>query len=441
MHKVLYIVYYYPPLGGSGVQRGVKFSRYLPHYGWESVILTPHPALIKHPKDRSLLKDVLPTQKIYRSFSLDARWLFKILWGLGLPQVVNWLRYHLFIPDAEILWLPFAWLKIRKIIKQNQIDLVFISGPPFSPMLLGRWIKRRYQLPFIVSFRDDWSFGQSRLDNPPPRFFTRLERKLEHDVLAASDHVVVVNRAYQRDLLSLYPDLPPQKFSVITNGYDESDFPAAVVPRKKDRDKLQIVHAGVLFGRRRTNLIWQAAVELAQEGLIDPKRIRIDIYGHNFASFVFKGFENDPVIRQMVHLHPYLPHSQSIDIMLQADALWLYSGPGAKSDVELPGKLFEYLRAGKPIFAMIHPEGVCAEVLKPSGLGFIADNSDPEAIKSQFLRLYQLWEQGKLAPEPDWGLIRGFERQELTCRLAEVFDTTLAVFRSGSAEDRKGRGS
>jgi len=127
--------------------------------------------------------------------------------------------------------------------------------------------------------------------------------------------------------------------------------------------------------------------------------------------------------------------------MLQADALWLYSGPGAKSDVELPGKLFEYLRAGKPIFAMIHPEGVCAEVLKPSGLGFIADNSDPEAIKSQFLRLYQLWEQGKLAPKPDWGLIRGFERQELTRRLAEVFDTTLAVFRSGSAEDRKGRGS
>ncbi|HNT52586.1 MAG TPA: hypothetical protein PKH19_04230, partial [Candidatus Syntrophosphaera sp.] len=130
MKTVLYIVYYYPPVGGSGVQRGVKFSRYLPDHGWQSVILTPHPALVKHPKDPSLLADLPPGQTICRSFCLDARWLFKLLWGLRLPGVVNWLRYHVFIPDAEILWLPFARRKIRQILRRHRIDAGRLPATP-----------------------------------------------------------------------------------------------------------------------------------------------------------------------------------------------------------------------------------------------------------------------------------------------------------------------
>lgn len=426
MQKVLYIVYYYPPIGGSGVQRGLKFSKYLPEFGWESIILTPYPRLVKHPKDKSLLRDVLPDQEIYRTVTLDASWLFKIFWGLRLPQIVTWLSYHVFIPDAHILWLPFARLKIRKIMREHKIDLVFISGPPFSSLLLGKYIRARYSIPHIVSFRDDWSQGQSRWDNPPPESFRRKESQMEHGVLRDANHIVVVNNAYKRDFLNLYPDLQADQISVITNGYDESDFQLKIGPRKTELDKLQIVHAGVLFGRRHPAKTWQALINLTRSGAIDPEKISFHLYGHNFASFVFKGFETDPTISKLVHLHPYLPHGEMTPIILQADALWLFSGPGAKSDAELPGKLFEYLRSGKPILAVIHPAGVCARELEKSGLGFIANNEDVHSIEEQLLRLYRKWESGNLLMNPDWEHIRSFERRALTQRLASVFAQTLA---------------
>lgn len=426
MKKVLYIVYYYPPIGGSGVQRGLKFSKYLPEFGWESIILTPYPSLLKQAKDKSLMRDIPRTQKIYRSVTFDANWLFKLFWGLRLPQIVTWLNYHVFIPDAQILWLPFARLKIRRIMREHKIDLVFISGPPFSPMLLGKWILARYAIPYIVSFRDDWSQGQSRLDNPPPKSFQRRESKLEHEVLRQANHIVVVINSYKKDLPKLYPDILPEKISVITNGYDEADFQLEISPRKAELDKLQIVHAGALYGRRHPGKTWQALINLTRSGAIDPEKISIHLYGYNFASFVFKGFENDPIIHKLVHLHPYLPHGEMTRIILQADALWLFSGPGSRSDAVLPGKMFEYMRSGLPILAVINPRGVSAEVLEQSGLGLIANNEDVHSIEEQILQLYRKWENDDLAMHPNWDYIRSFERRALTAKLAQAFTETVS---------------
>lgn len=427
MKKVLYIVYYYPPLGGSGVQRGLKFSKYLPLFGWESLILTPHPRLVKHPKDTSLLDDIAPGQKIYRCWTIDAHWLYKVFWGLRLPKVVTWLMFHVFRPDAEILWLPFAWRKLKQIVRKENPDLVFISGPPFSPMLLGKKCKEQFNIPYVVSFRDDWSQGQSRLDNPPPVSFSNLEKHLEHQVLQHADHVVVVNQAYKRDFLTLYPDLEETKFSVITNGYDETDFIGLSAERSKETDKLQIVHPGVLFARRHPGIIWQAICNLAARGEIDPDRLRIHIYGRNFASFVFKGYEQNELIKKVVQLHPYLPHSETIKVICEADILLLFSGPGAKSDAELPGKLFEYLRAGKPILGVVHPTGVCAEILLKAGSGVVASQEDLAQIEIKLKELYQQWLQGKLAINPDWEYIRQFERKALSAKLADVFNSVLAA--------------
>lgn len=427
MKKVLYIVYYYPPVGGSGVQRGVKFSKYLPEQGWESIVLTASPALVKHPKDHSLMTDIPPGQKIHHCFTIDAHWLYKVFWGLRLPKVVTWIMFHILIPDAEILWLPFAKARLKRILKQETIDLVYISGPPFSPMLLGKWIKQRYKIPYVVDFRDDWSLGQSRLDNPPPARFSQIERHLEHEVLKAADHITVVNKAYKQDFLQLYRDLPADKFTVITNAYDEEDFTVSTPSPKRDSNVLHIVHPGVLFARRHPGKIWQALVDLATEGKIDPARIKIHIYGRNFASFVFRGFEDNPIIRQMVVLHAYLPHPETIQALLNADVLWLFSGPGAKSDAEMPGKLFEYLRAAKPIWAVINPQGVCAEILKDSGLAYIADNESTEDIAQRFMEIYTAWQEKQLKPEPNWPLIRSFERRETTKLLADTFNKVLGT--------------
>jgi len=426
MKKVLYIVYYYPPVGGSGVQRGVKFSKYLPEQGWESIILTASPFWVKHPKDYSLTADIPQGQRIYRTFTLDAHWLYKVFWGLRLPKVVTWMMFHLFIPDAEIVWLPFAKYKLRQIMRTEKIDLVYISGPPFSPMLLGKWIKSRYQIPYVVDFRDDWSLGQSRMDNPPPARFSRIERRLEHGVLQTADHITVVNRAYKQDFLSLYPDLPESKFSVITNGYDEEDFMIPVKSRQEETDILQIVHPGVLFARRHPGKIWQALLDLANRGDIDPARIRIHIYGKNFASFVFSGFEDQALLQQMVILHGYLPHPDTVRVLQQADVLLLFSGPGAKSEAEMPGKLFEYLRSAKTIWAVIHPQGVCAEILQASGQAYIANNASTEDIARKFMQIYTAWQHKGLNLQPNWPLIHSFERRQIAKALAEAFDKVVS---------------
>ena len=425
MKKVLFIAYNYPPGGGSGVQRGAKFARYLPDYGWEPIILTPDYHLLKQARDYSLARELPKNQIIYRSFTLDARWLFKLLWGLRLHKLVNWLNFHVFIPDPELLWLPFAKAKLSKIMKLHKPDLVFISGPPFSPMLLGTWIKDKYAIPYVVSFRDDWSLGQSRLDNIPPKRFTAKDRHFEHLVLTKANHVVTTNRAYKNDFLALYPELPEAHYTVITNGYDETDFSPRKAPPRQDRKFMHIVYPGALYGRRNPAKIWQALHELVLSQEIDPSRIRIDIYGQNYRSFVFSGIDASSQVNQIVQLHPYLPHHQAIEALLQADLLLLFSGPGPKSDVVIPGKLFEYMRSGRPVLAVINPQGVCAEIFSQARSGLIANSASVSDIKDKLLQLYRQWEAGKLQIEPDWDYIKQFERRQLTSRLASCFDEVL----------------
>lgn len=423
--RLLYITYHYPPVGGSGVQRGLKFSKYLPDYGWEPIILTAAPFWVKQPKDPSLLKEIRPNQHIHRTVVPDAQWLYKVLWGLRLPQAVYWLMYHIFIPDAQILWLPFAKRRIKRIVRLDKPDLVFISGPPFSPMKLGKWIWDKYSIPYILDFRDDWSLGQSRLDNPPPRRYALSEKAMERNAIHYAAHVVVVIKSYISDFLTLYPDECPAKFTWVPNGYDESDFQKRNPPLAPVDNKMHIVFTGQMYDRRHPGIIWQALENLAHQGLIDIRRISITIYGKNHAAFVFRGFESSAIIRSIVKLQPYLPHSQVIDIMQQADLLLLFSGPGLRSETELTGKFLEYLRAGKPILAVVHPQGASAEVLLRAKSGFLADHSDVKQIEEALLKAYQSWQQGNLSINPDWDYIRSFERRNLTAKLAECFNRVL----------------
>jgi glycosyltransferase involved in cell wall biosynthesis len=212
---------------------------------------------------------------------------------------------------------------------------------------------------------------------------------------------------------------------VITNGYDEKDFQKVFPPRETEKDKLQLVYIGSLYGRRQPGIVWQVLIDLVGKGKINPDKISIHLYGPNYRSFVFNGFENNKILEKMVNLHPYLPHSQVPQVMSQADVLWLFIGSGPKSDAISTGKIFEYMRSGKPIWAVINPQGIAADILKSSGLAFIADNENPDEIASSLVNLYKNWQEGKLTVQPNWDYIHSFERRRLTKKLAEVFEQTL----------------
>lgn len=422
MKKLLYISHLYPPVGGSGVQRSLKFAKLLPASGWEPIMLVADARFLNQPKDTSLKRDIPSGQLIYSSFSPDIRWLYKLLWGLKLNIIVNFINRYLMVPDADVLWLPFAKHTIKKVLQQHKIDMLLITAPPYSALLLGLYVKKKYGIDFCVDFRDMWSLGVGKADNPPPKWIKEYENKLEKCILQQAAKVIVVNNKMRETLLLHYPMLSKDKVMSITNGYDEEDFHNS--PVHTPSSILHIVFTGSLYGRFQPDIVWKALVSLNNEAAINMDEIRFDFYGKNNAAFILGEYSGHKVIRSCVHIHSYLSHKDSISKICRADALLLLSPPGKGADMDSHSKLFEYMRSGRTILAIIPPQSAGAQILAPCGTAIIADSSNDDAVKKAILQLYIDWKSGSLNPMPDYKYISQFERKELTGKLAQFLDTS-----------------
>lgn len=422
MKKLLYISFLYPPVGGSGVQRSLKFAKYLPAFGWEPIMLVADARFLKQPKDESLKNEIPREQVIYSAFSPDIRWLYKLLWGLKLNRVVNFIN-RMMIPDADILWLPLAKLAVKRILRQHKIDMVFITAPPYSGLLLGLHIKKHYGIEFCVDFRDMWTLGVGRADNPPPSWIRHWEAKLEERVISHAKKVIVVNDSMKQKMLEHYPHLALSNVQSITNGFDEEDFPVA--KHHQPKQYLNIVFTGSFYGRFQPDMVWAALVALFKEAKITPADIRIDIYGKNNSSFVLGAYAVSKDIRSCVRIHPYLSHKDSVNKMSMADALLLLSPSGVGADMDSHSKLFEYMRSGTTILAVIPPQSAGAQILAPCGTAIIADSADQEAVKQAILSIFSAWKDGSPTPQPNTSYIAQFERQALTRKLAQCFEEAL----------------
>ncbi|MDD2228624.1 MAG: hypothetical protein PHY48_04350 [Candidatus Cloacimonetes bacterium] len=423
MKKLLYISYLFPPVGGSGVQRSLKFAKYLPEFGWEPIMLVANHRFLKQPKDYSLLTEVNPKQARYKTFMPDVRWMYKLLWGLRLHKVVDWINRYCFIPDADILWLPFAKRKLNQVLREHKIDMVFITAPPYSVLFLGEYIKKKYGIDYCVDFRDLWTLGVGVADNPPSKRIMYKTSSWEKNILMQAKQVVYVNDTMVEKALQAYPFLNRTKLSSITNGYDETDFTDALV--YVPRDKMHIVFTGSLYGRFQPDCIWQATTELVESGNLSADKLCFDIYGANTPSFVLGSYAGNPTITSMVNIHGYLAHPQSINRICSADALLLLSPVGKGSDAESHSKLYEYMRSERPIWAVVGLKSIGAEILQQSGTSFIADSSSLAAIKYTLLLLYDKWKAGELHVLPDTEYISSFERRALTAKLAQVLDSAV----------------
>lgn len=419
MKNVLLIFYYFPPAGGSGVQRGLKFAKYLPEFGFRPVILCADYRFLKQPRDYTLLRELPDKVKIYRSFTLDINWFYKLLWGLKLNKIVNFLRRNVFTPDGEILWLPFAIHKLKKIMATNSINQVLVSVPPYSLIFLAKYLKKHYQIKVCLDFRDPWSFGIGRKYLKPPDWVTAIENRWEKEIVTRADQVICVSSVMIEEFRNLYPYLDKNKFVCITNGYDEKDFPVSFPPIRNA--KFTIIYTGSFYDELQPDILWQALKELFKQGKLNPDKITIKIYGKNNRSFVLGKYVNDSVINKIVHLFGYVEHPTSIKLLGTADVLLLFSTSGEAQRAIVTAKVFEYLRSGKPILAIIDPLSSAAEIIIPAKTGFIASSSSVNSVKETILNFYHLWEKDMLQVEPKWDYIQQFERKALTAKLAEVF--------------------
>lgn len=421
--KALLISYYFPPLGGIASIRAMKYVKYLRANGIEPIVLTVNPFFVRYPKDKTLLQELPDGLQFYRCRTLDPNWLLKILYGFKLHRLVEFLRKRILIPDLEVTWQPYVRKKLPTIIKDNpDIKIAFISAGPFSALSAGKILKKDFGIPYVCEFRDEWTNNPERINISYPAASLRRELMWEAEALMNCAGVVYLTGIMRDNFLSRYPFLEQRPGAVIPNGFDESDFSnLAEVGRPVKSKVFRIVYCGSFYDRRQPDMLWDSVLRLSDRKLLDLDKIHFDIYGNNTMRFVLGRHVNNEKIRQIVRLHPFQSHGDSIKRMLEADALLLYITSGKNTESILTGKIFDYIRTGKPILSLVPSNGLAAEIVRKSNTGFVAEPSDQDQTDIVLLKLYELWKDDLLHTiKPNMQYISGFRREKLTLDLANL---------------------
>lgn len=413
MKKVLIIANQFPPMGGSGVQRSVKFVKHLRSFGYEPVVFTREIANMPL-KDETLLKDVPQGVKIYRSRALECVELS------GIMRIPGKVLGKLIIPDTARFWMEKAKKAVLEVIDKEGIDLIYTTSAPYSDHLLGRYIKRkRPNIKWVVDFRDEWTNNPYTLDNPYNPIRTAIEKKMERSVLLESD-ARITNTPVMRQNFIDNNSISGEGFYFIPNGYDIEDFSGFDL-KKPENEKMTFVYTGALYGRRKPDTFFQALKELKQEGVIAPESIKVKLIGNYHRDKLQAQIDSYNLTKEF-EIVGYVPHNVCISHQLSCDVLVLIEGTGRGANAFYTGKVFEYMNTGRPVLAIL-PEGVAMDLVKESRIGLTANTDDVAQIKENIKQYYNSWKEGKLDFDPDRSVIERFERKELTKQLAQVFDS------------------
>ncbi len=399
MKKVLIITYYFPPSGGPGVQRVLKFIKYLPQFGWEPVVFTVSNGQFLG-YDESLISEVPPNLKIYKSNTIEPYSIYNLLSGkeksstvdvntaeidygkLNFKQkITEFIRSTFFIPDARIGWKFTAKKTIKKIFREEKIDAVYSSSPPYTPALIGKYVKEKYKIPWIVSFRDPWTGYKGT----PKRWLLPeiVEKNMEKSVFEQSDAVEVAWDGIIDDAIKKYPTLNRDKFHIIYNGFDTADMPPTATEKNS---KFTVTYTGTLYTIQDPEILFDAVYELINENKINADKIRFRFIGR-IADEIAEKINQSP-LKNVIEMPGYMPHKEVMKELSKTDATLLIGVNSKEKYVNVPGKTFEYIGLEKPIFLIAPPKSKLSEIVGETGLGKAIDHNDKSGMKVQFLLLY-----------------------------------------------------
>ncbi len=383
--RVLFISYAFPPTGGGGVQRATKFAKYLPSYGWRPTILTVAKASVPV-QDHDLAADIDPRLEIIRARTWEPGYGVKRQLAQGcqrgrytLSSVLRRLGMHILQPDPQILWTPCAFRAAARRLQADAHDAILVTGPPFSSFLLGRRLKRRFGIPLVLDFRDEWMLVSQHLENYELRGLRyRWQHAMMRSVLRAADAVIATTRASAEELR--YNCRKVESRAMVTciyNGFDPDDL-RRVRYTAAASAKLRIVYTGTLWRLTSIAPLVRALRVLAETGPGRAADVELVIAGRRTPQqeAVLEGLADTAV---SVVRHDYLPHRQSLDLAAGADVLLLLldEQPGAERVV--PAKMFEYLALGKPILALA-PDGETSELLRRHSQAVIFRPAETERL-------------------------------------------------------------
>ncbi|MFC2134254.1 glycosyltransferase [Bacteroidota bacterium] len=417
--KVLVIAYYFPPMGLSGVQRTLKFTKYMSSYNWKpTVITTGKTAYYAH--DKQLLEEAEKSDiEIIRTEGKDINSIIHKLGTVKMPA--EWIRKILslisktfFIPDNKIWWANKAYKISASLIKKNKYDLIFVSIPPFSSFIIAAKLKQKYNIPLVVDYRDLW-FGNHFAFYPTP-YHKYKHKKLEEAALRIADKIVAVNRVIKAKILTTYKFLDYDNIVIIPHGYDEMDF-AKLRKYKVNNRKMRITYAGIFYENITPKFLFKAFSDLIQEKPKIAKNIEFVFVGHFRKENVklVKKYNLTEYITEM----GYLNHTDSVKQLMLSDILWVMLGKSPNIDTVSSGKLFEYFGSRKVVLATL-PEGASQTAAQEYGASFITGYNDIEGIKNQLIAMHKLYKQNKL-PQPNEEFCKKHERKYLTEQLIKQF--------------------
>lgn len=426
MRRVLLISYQFPPTGGGGVQRAVKFAKYLPDSGWRPTILTvANPSVPV--QDHDLERDLDPRTRIVRAKTWEPGYRVKTQLtdagrrGKALRRLVRQIGMQVLQPDPQILWNPTAYRCAVRALSVQPHDAIVVTAPPFSSFLLGCKLKRRFQIPLILDFRDEWMLVGKYMENHQMgSWASYVQRAMMNRALRLADGVVATTRASAEELAECCRRArTAANVGCIYNGYDPDDFHTLAI-RPQVSDRLRIVYTGTLWKLTDISPLVAGleAVHARSEKL--ASRVELILAGRVTP-------EQDAVVRRLdrtavsVTRHDYLPHGQALELAATADQLLLLLADEAGAERVVPAKMFEYMALQRPIMAIL-PAGETNDLLQcHPGVTRFGPADASEIARWLTARIAQ--RDTATPPMPlqlDADALRAFSRPSQTRQLAEM---------------------
>jgi glycosyltransferase involved in cell wall biosynthesis len=423
MKKVLIITYYFPPAGGPGVQRWLKFIKYLPDFDIQPVVYVPenptYPII-----DEELLKEVPASaivikKRIFEPYGIASVFsknkTKKISSGIipsqrrqtSVDKLLLWVRGNLFIPDARIFWVEPSVAYLKKYIKAHNIDTVITSGPPHSMHLIGCKLQKKLKIKWIADFRDPWTSIGYHKSLKLSVSSSNQHKMLEHEILNSADMVIVTSKNTKAEFTAI-TDKP---IEVITNGYDIETVAKYVLDAK-----FSMAHIGSFLSERNPMILWQSLSELVRENAEFAKYFELKLIGT--ISFEIMEMIHAYNLDDYVNLIGYVSHQEAITHQKKSQVLLLVEINSMQTISIIPGKLFEYMVSERPIIA-IGPRGSeFADIISETNTGAFFDYEEKDKLKNTILDYFKAFSEGNLRSNPVG--LEQYSRRSLTRKLSEL---------------------
>ncbi|MEA4825939.1 MAG: glycosyltransferase [Clostridium sp.] len=447
--KILVVAHIFPPMGGSGVQRTLKFVKYLRKFNWEPIVVTVGKTCFKYLKDDTLEIEIpegmdiirideelnIDSMKVknllnnYRNLVRDERLMSEYINAVsnyGKENNSEDMLKSLLLPDVSSFWAMDVINKIHNFIDFNEIDAIYTTSGPYSDHIIGYFLKEKYNKPWVTDFRDEWT-NNPYFDFDKNNIAFKIIEKMEQNILWKADKILTTTPLARENYINIL-NVPSHKIVTITNGYDEEDF-KDVMFSKIPKATFQIIHNGMLYMIRTPETFLKAIKNLVYKRKIDKNKIKV-IFSYTEYKEKWQNYLKDNNLESIVDFKDYMSHEESIKLSINSDLLLLIVGSGEKNKSVYTGKVFEYLRMGKPILALSPKGSVVENLLKETNSGENFEYDDITGIENYILKAYKKWENNSVSDFILNDNIAKYEREYLTKRLAKILDELYEINRN-----------